>query len=178
MNKFVKLPLFLGICGSICAGVLAVVNGITAPEIAQRLENEKNANYLELMSITSADKYKDGKVSDDLKTKNVTAIKEIYVGEELVGVVYDGSINDGWSQWNVQLGIKDGKYTGFKYSSSKPDAKGSTFMTAFTNAVPGKDVNPDASDLVSGSSSPDTIPAMRSFVSACAADYAAQYANM
>ena len=178
MNKFVKLPLFLGVCGAICAGVLAVVNGITAPIVAQRLENEKNANYLELMSITSADKYGDGTVSSDLASKNVTGIKEIYVGDELIGVVYDGSINDGWSQWNVQLGIKDGKYTGFKYNSTAPDAKGSTFMVAFANAVPGKEVSADANDLLSGSSSPDTVPAMRSFVSACASDYVANYANM
>ena len=112
MNKFVKLPLFLGVSGAICAGLLAVVNGITAPIVEKRLENEKNANYLALMSIDSADEFKDGKVTDDLKAGFVTGIKEVYVGGSLLGVVYDGALNDGFSDWTLQLGIKDGKFTG------------------------------------------------------------------
>lgn len=178
MNKFVKLPLFLGVCGAICAGLLAAVNSFTAPIVEKRLENERNANYLELMGVSEADEFKDGTLVDSLTSANVTGIKEVYVGGDLLGVVYDASINDGWSQWTVQVGIKEGKYTGLKYSSTDPDAKGKTFMDAFSKDIVGKTADDDASDIASSSSSPDTVPALRDYVSACASHYAANYENM
>ena len=177
MNKFVKLPLFLGVSGAICAGLLAVVNGITAPIVEKRLENERNANYLALMSVDSADEFKDGKVTDALKTGYVTGVKEVYVGGELLGVVYDGFLNDGYSDWTLQLGIKDGKFTGLKFSSPSPDGVGLPMITKFSDAVVGKTIDTAASDIASNVSSIATIPMLRDYVSACAADYTATYAK-
>lgn len=175
MNKFVKLPLFLGVCGAICAGVLGIVNGITAPIIEKRLENERNANYLELMGVEAADEFKDGTVSDDLKGKNVTGIKEIIVGGEVLGVVYDGTVADGFTTWTLQLGIKEGSFTGLKYTNSEADAIGKTHFDAFASDLAGKSIDFSMSDVASGVSSMSTNPALRTFASACAADFAANY---
>ena len=177
MNKFVKLPLFLGVCGAICAGLLAFVNGATAGTIAQRLENEKNANYLALMGIESADQYKDGKVTDDLTKGYVTGIKEVYVDSNLVGVVYDGSLDDGFSVWTLQLGIKDGKFTGLKFSSPSPDGVGLPMITKFSSDIVGKTIDSSSADIAAGVSSASTNPMLREYVDVCAAHYIATYAN-
>lgn len=177
MNKFVKLPLFLGISGAICAGLLAVVNEITTPYIEKRLENERNANYLALMGVESADEFKDGKVTDDLKAGFVTGIKEVYVGGSLLGVVYDGALNDGFSDWTLQLGIKDGKYTGLKFSSPAPDGVGLPMITKFSADLVGKSIDTAASDICAGVSSMSTNPMLRDYVALCAANYTATYAK-
>lgn len=175
MNKFVKLPLFLGVCGALCAGVLATVSAITTPIVEKRLENEKNANYLELMQIEAADKFEDGEVTDSLKSKYVTAVKVVYVGDEVIGVVYDGFLNDGFSEWNLQLGIKEGTYTGLKYSSPEPDGVGLPMIKGFSEDIIGKTIDTPSSDISASVSSQATNPMLREFVSACAADYSANY---
>ena len=47
MNKMIKLPLFLGICGAACAGVLAGVNALTSPIIEQAKIDAQKATMAE-----------------------------------------------------------------------------------------------------------------------------------
>ena len=45
MNKFLKLPLFLGVVGGICTAVLATTYAITNPiKVAKENEAKVNAN--------------------------------------------------------------------------------------------------------------------------------------
>ena len=48
MNKLVKLPLFLGICGGVCAAVLAGVNALTSPIIEKAKADKANAAYISM----------------------------------------------------------------------------------------------------------------------------------
>ena len=47
MNKFIKLPLFLGIVGGLCGGVLALTHFITKDKIAADEYARANAAFYE-----------------------------------------------------------------------------------------------------------------------------------
>ena len=55
MNNMIKLPLFLGIVGASCGVVLAGVNALAAPIIAQNEIDAANAAYIKLFEKYSVD---------------------------------------------------------------------------------------------------------------------------
>lgn len=174
MNKFVKLPLFLGVCGAICAGVLAVVNGFTAPIIADNNEKAQNANIYKIMGIEDADKVSDVQVKEGLKY--VKSAKEVYVNNEVLGVVYTGFVNDSYSEWTIQLGIKDGVFSGMEYTYQKVDANiGLPSINAFKADIVGVAIEDSLADVGSSATGMVTLPKLRDFVSECAAIYAESY---
>ena len=49
MNKFLKLPLFLGVVGGLCTAVLATTYAITNPEFLKRETERKNAAFKDIL---------------------------------------------------------------------------------------------------------------------------------
>lgn len=114
MNKLVKLPLFLGICGAACAGVLAGVNAVTAPIIEQAKIDAANAAYIELFKDFSV-------TSDHITTEDVSlseagcTVRAIVVNDNVKGIAYTCSVKGyaGPGSINFQIGFANGKYHGY-----------------------------------------------------------------
>ena len=70
MKQVIKLPLFLGIVGGLCGGLLALTNYFTAPKIEKDEALRVNAAYLEHFTFSNI---KDGEITDTLAKAGVTA---------------------------------------------------------------------------------------------------------
>ena len=67
MNKMLKLPLFLGVCGTVCAGLLAGVYALTNPIVQKAKAEKANAAYISMYSEF-------GVVGTDVTTEEVDNI--------------------------------------------------------------------------------------------------------
>ena len=109
MNKLVKLPLFLGICGAACAGVLAGVNALTAPIIEQAKLDAANAAYIET--------YKEyGVTSDHITIEEVEiyaancTTRALIVNDKVKGVAYTCSAKGYGGTISFQVAFANGTY--------------------------------------------------------------------
>ena len=114
MNKLLKLPLFLGICGAACAGVLAGVNALTSPIIEQAKIDAANAAYIKLFAEFNV-------TSDHIEAKDYSlpeagcATRAIIQNDSVKGIAYTCSVKGytGPGSINFQIGFANGKYHGY-----------------------------------------------------------------
>lgn len=175
MNKFAKLPLFLGICGALCSGVLAAVSHFTAPYISDKKVVQQNANVLKVLGTDTASKIETVELKDDFTY--IVEIKIVYVSNEVLGVVYKGDVKEKYTDWSIQLGIKDGKYSGFEYTTGeKADAAiGIPAIEKFKADIVGKTVDTPSADINASATTIVTVPTIRKFIEECADHYSANY---
>lgn len=111
MNKFLKLPLFLGVVGGLCTAVLATTYAITNEEFLKREAERKNAAFKDILigfGLTDADgSIKAGvetieyivdaedsnfELSSKLSKVGITRKVSISFNEEVVGAFFEGSV--------------------------------------------------------------------------------------
>ena len=178
MNKLVKLPLFLGICGAACAGVLAGVNAITAPIIEQAKIDAANASYIEL--------FKDfGVTSDHIDVQEATlaeagcTTKAIIVNDSVKGVAYTCSVKGytGPGSINFQIGFANGKYHGYVDLGNTESKTG--IIPLINNTIKGIDANEalmsNAKYQAAYAGTTVSAKAIAAAVEVCRADYLAWY---
>ena len=107
MKQVIKLPLFLGIVGGLCGGLLALTNYFTAPKIEKDEALRVNAAYLEHFTFSNI---KDGEITDTLAKAGVTAKKITYEdGKALKFIVTESKESQQGSAFLAGLeGDKDG----------------------------------------------------------------------
>ena len=116
MNKLLKLPLFLGIAGAACGGVLAGVNALTAPIIAEaEVEAVKNG-YLDIYKANNYNVTLDDIViGDSLKISdalyNAGCQNRAIVAE--IGVAYTFKVKGYGGDLSFQVAFADGEYLGY-----------------------------------------------------------------
>ena len=127
MNKMIKLPLFLGICGAACAGILAGVYSFTNPIIVRNAEKVANAaiystfaNYgnEDTLVVETQD------ISNDLIAVGVSSKKKVTGGSLTDGMVYKcETVQKGYAgKITFQLAFANGKilsYTDIANSGTK-----------------------------------------------------------
>lgn len=113
MNNMIKLPLFLGIVGATCGVVLAGVNALAAPIIAQNEIDAANAAYIKLF-----EEYSVG--SDDIVDIIEVSIPEaqcttkaIIKNDKVDGVAYTCAAQGYAGLIKFQIGFANGKYHGY-----------------------------------------------------------------
>ncbi len=118
MDKSIKLPLFLGAVCLIASAALAGINAWTAPIIAQNEADARNRGYLEVLGLESSTGYilsdlivAEGTLASKGITSYITFTSE--ADDTLYAIVYNGEVS-GWEVGiKFQVGISDGKFTGY-----------------------------------------------------------------
>lgn len=179
MNKLVKLPLFLGICGAACAGVLAGVNALTAPIIEQAKIDAANAAYIET--------YKEfGVTSDHITIEEVEiyaancTTRAVIVNDKVKGVAYTCSAKGYGGTISFQVAFANGQYLGYTdLGNSETPSYGGVVIGKMTSLIKGIDANESLlnnsgyTGAISGQSI--TGKAIANAVEACRVDYLAWY---
>lgn len=179
MNKLVKLPLFLGICGAACAGILAGVNALTAPIIEQAKIDAANAAYIET--------YKEfGVTSDHIKIEEVEiyaancTTRAVIVNDKVKGVAYTCSAKGYGGTISFQVAFANGKYLGYTdLGNSETPSYGGVVIGKMTSLINGIDANESLlnnsgyASAIAGQSI--TGKAIANAVDACRTDYLAWY---
>ena len=181
MNKLLKLPLFLGIAGAACGGVLAGVNALTAPVIAENAEKAANQAYYDTFAEFGAelDIDKTLTINDTLKDAGVKT-KASVKAEGLEGIVYSctvtGAATAGGNDLSFQVAFANGNYYGYTTISQKESAGyGEKTFDYLTNYLPGLDASTtiEKPSAVSGAS--QTWNAVADAIKVCAEDYVANH---
>lgn len=190
LNKFVLLPLFLGLTCLISAGLIAGVNSFTEPVINQNVIDQKNAGYYKVLGISSADEPVD-KYVDELASKNITGKKQFFSGSTLIGFVYDVKVKGYGGDIIYQVGFKDGNFSGINViSHSETSTFGGLILTEngkiIDERIKNKSVESDVFALLNtnGSGVNDSMTAGKTIttnalvksLNNCVADYMAEVA--
>ena len=179
MNKLVKLPLFLGICGAACAGVLAGVNAVTAPIIEQAKIDAANAAYIET--------YKEfGVTSEHIKLEDVSidaascTTRAVIVNDKVKGIAYTCSAKGYGGTISFQIAFANGQYLGYTdLGHTETAGFGKDLIAGFTTLIKGNDANEALlnnskyTGAIAGKSI--TGKAIANAVEACRTDYVAWY---
>lgn len=197
MNKFVKLPLFLGVVGGICTAVLATTYAITNPEYEKREAERKNAAFKDiLIGFGLVDS--DGSVKAGVETVEYTIGSEdanyelvsklssvgysrkvlISQDEKVVGAFYEGSAFgfNSSTPINFQLSFKEDKCYSFVCLSNSESGPGPAYLEKIPELVKDKPVSyftASALDSDLGSGATYTRNAVVPAIVAAASDYAA-----
>lgn len=178
MNKLIKLPIFLGVVGCLCGGVLSLTNFFTADKIKKGEEERANAAYIahfanlahrKEIEITNTDLTKAGVVLKSYAYDNSNAY---------IGTIYTVSATGYAGKANpikFTISFSDGKpqhYVELSHSESNVGAE-------FLNWLKG-DTNGDRlSNLETGKSgSSVTFKAVDTAVKVCLNDYLQEYTSI
>lgn len=178
MNKMLKLPLFLGVCGTVCAGLLAGVYALTNPIIQKAKADKANAAYISMYSAY-------GVQGSDVTTEEVDNIagctlRAIIVNANVKGIAYTCQTNGYGGQISFQVAFANGKYLAYTdLGNSETNGYGKTVIANVSNTISGVDANTALDDvsayasLISGKSI--TGKALKDTINLCRLDYLAWY---
>ena len=115
MNKLVKLPLFLGICGAACAGVLAGVYAFTNPIVEANTAKAAAESYVSMYSAY-------GVTTEDVKVEQaITLSDELFnvgcssraIVEKANGIAYTCSVSGFNGTISFQVAFAEGSYIAY-----------------------------------------------------------------
>ena len=181
MNKIIKLPLFLGICGAACAGILAGVYSFTQPIVQKAQEEAAARAYVSMYteySVELSDVKVEGAVtlSDELYNAGCTGRAIV---EKAKGVAYTCQVTGFGGAIKFQVAFAEGKYLGYtNLANSETPSYGGVLIEKIATLFgtkPSADNNALTSDIYSGSSR--TGAPIASAVEVCRVDYLAWYQN-
>lgn len=141
MNKFVKLPLFLGLTCLVFGGMLAGVVALTEPVIQKAKEEKLNAVYKNLYNDESATKVKEIKLADGHSEKILELVTVNHSDE--ISAVYKLKSKSTYEQMIFYVGIStsskvvDGYYsletntTSLGYNQFKNNESVSELMSGY-----------------------------------------------
>lgn len=180
MNKMIKLPLFLGICGAACAGILAGINSFTAPVIEQAKIDKANAAYISMYSSFGVTSEHITVEDADLYEAGCTT-KAIIVNDNVKGIAYTCSAKGYAGTISFQVAFANGQYLAYTdLGHGETDGFGKDVIDNFTNLIKGisSDTklmdNSSYTSAIAGKSI--TGKALAKAIEVCRADYATWYA--
>lgn len=190
MNKFLKLPLFLGVVGGICTAVLATTYAITNP-IKVAKENEAKNKAFEAILVDFGLTTSTAKITDyvlepgdseqqlpsELSSKGLT--RKVIINntsDVLVGGFYEGTVTGYGGDIKFQLSFKEAKCHSFVcLSNSETPGFGADLLAKIPSLIEGKDVTyltQSALDTDFGSGCTVTETYLVPAIAAAASDYA------
>lgn len=177
MNKLVKLPLFLGICGAACAGILAGVYSITNPIVEENAAKAAAQSYLDLYKNYSV-------VEEDIVVEDAMLLSDALfnagcenraIVAKAKGVAYTCSFSGYGGTVKFQIAFAEGKYLGFNAIKSNESNQGKTAIDSMPSLVSGKDANTSLlEEKVINAASYTGVP-MANIIEVCRTDYLAWY---
>lgn len=184
MNKFIKLPLFLGICGAACGVVLAGINSLTADQIQRNKETKANAGYLKMYEEfgVTIDHLSDAELTADLTAAGCSA-KKIVLNDSVKGITYTCEVQGYGGAVSFQVAFGNGQYIGYTdLGNTETSGYGKDLISSLPELIKGIDSNKDLAtedpykSAMSGKSV--TGKAIASCINVCASDYNAWYATV
>ena len=178
MNKLIKLPLFLGVVGCLCGGVLSLTNYVTADKIAA--DEEKRANAAYILHFDNLASKTEEEIPADLAAAGVTnKFFALDKDEKYIGTIYSCSVV-GFAGKNTPINFtisfangKPNHYVGISHGETSQGAK---FMDWLAGDVGGDRLgNLEEGKVVSGSSV--SFKAVSTVYNICFADYTADMAK-
>lgn len=197
MNKFVKLPLFLGVVGGICTAVLATTYAITNPEFEKREAERKNAAFKDILigfGLTDEDGNvkagvetvefiigaEDSNFELSTKLSSVGYSRKVMISQDdtVVGAFYEGKADGfgGEDSINFQLSFKEDKCYSFVCLSNGESGPGIPYLEKIPELVKDKPVSyftAAALDADLGGGATYTRDGIVPAIVAAATDYAA-----
>ncbi len=180
MNKLIKLPLFLGVVGCLCGGVLALTNFVTEDKIKKDEEARANAAYIAHFSNLAH--RKDAETLNDTLTAGGVVLKSYAYDSTntYIGTIYTISATGYAGKQNpikFTVSFANGKPYHYVELSHSESAQGAAFM----NWLKGDKNGDRLSNLEAGKTetkSSVSYGAVSKAVSTCLADYLAEYQNI
>lgn len=179
MNKLIKLPLFLGVVGCLCGGVLSLTNYFTAEKI--RKDEEARANAAYTAHFPNLAHRKEVTVNETLLDGGVVAKSYAYNDSNAyIGSIYTiSAIGFAGKQTPVKFTVSfaNGKPHHYEELGHGESAEGAKFMTWLKGDNNGDRLsNLEAGKAETGSTR--TYKAVSLAVSTCLADYLAEYTSI
>ena len=176
MNKLLKLPLFLGVVGCLCGGVLAVTNHFTAPVIQEAEKARENAAYVK--HFANLDEKKEQSLTESLTKGGVDAKYYAYDATgAYIGSVYKCSVKGYVDTISFTISFKNGVANHYEEIAQKETVNGKTFMEWLKGDTNGNRLgNLEEGKTLSGSTT--TYNAVSKVVGLCFADYTAEYSDI
>ena len=166
MNKMIKLPLFLGICGAACGAILAGVYAFTNPIIEENAAKKAAESYVSMYKaygVTTADVVVEGSVSLSDSLFNVGCESRAIV-EKAKGVAYTCNVTGYAGTISFQVAFAEGNY-------------GGALITKIASAFAGKPSAEKApTEIYDYTGSSFTGRPISAAIEACRQDYLAWYA--
>ena len=183
MNKLLKLPLFLGICGAGCAGVLAGINEVTAPVIEQAKIERANAAYIKMYKAYSVESSQIEvlSVEDDSLLAVGCNTKAIIQNDNVKGVTYTCSTKGYGGTISFQVAFGNGEYVGYTdLGHTETDGYGKNLIASLSKTLKAiKDanisLNSDATYASAMAGKSITGKAIAKVIEVCRVDYLAWY---
>lgn len=173
MKQIIKLPLFLGIVGGLCGGLLALTNYFTAPKIEKDEALRVNAAYLEHFTFSNI---KDAEINEKLTKAGVNAKKLTYdESDKYIGTIYSCSVVGFGGDVKFTVSYKDGKALKFIVTDAKESQQGSAFLAGLEADTDGSVLN-NLADNKAGSTV--TYNAVSSALETCLSDYLSEYKSL
>jgi Na+-translocating ferredoxin:NAD+ oxidoreductase RnfG subunit len=166
MNKLVKLPLFLGIVGGLCGGLLALTNYFTGPKI----EADENARIAAAYQVHFPDiqRSDEKELSATLIAAGVSNKIEAFDGDnKQLGSIYTATVKGYGGNLTFTVSFAGQNVNKFIQVSGSESSVGVTFLDAISNASNFNVSN--ISDYKSGSSV--TYNAVNNCIQVCYSDY-------
>lgn len=173
MNKMIKLPLFLGVVGGLCGGVLAATNYITKDPIQKGEEARLNAAYIKHFEDFANKETPE--VSASLLEAGVTSKALVYnSSNDYIGSIYQCTVTGFASEITFTVSFRDGQICKYVNIAASETGNGPTTIANLNSASPSE----LASILANGkpwSGGTYTFEGINPALQACSADYLAEY---
>ena len=176
MNKMLKLPLFLGIVGGLCGGVLAVTNFITEGPIKKGEEDRLNAAYFKHFEDFANKQIPE--VSAELQAAGVTSKVLVFnASNDFVGTIYQCTVTGFASDITFTVSFRDGQISKYINIAAAETGNGPTTIENLNVASS----NELAAILASGKTwtgGTYTFAGINPALQACSADYLSEYQSI
>jgi hypothetical protein len=176
MNKMLKLPLFLGVVGGLCGGVLAGTNYITKGPIQKGEEARLNAAYIKHFADFANKTTPE--VTEALQAAGVTSKVLVYnSSNDYIGSIYQCTVTGFASDITFTVSFRDGQICKYVNIAASETGNGPTTI-ANLNAASSSEL---ANILANGkpwSGGTYTFEGINPALQACSADYLAEYQNI
>jgi len=179
MNKMIKLPLFLGICGAACGGLLAGVYAITNPILeanAAKAAAESYVSMYKAYGVTSADVVVEDSVALSESLFNAGCESRAIV-EKANGVAYTCKVSGYAGTISFQVAFAEGNYIGYtNLANNETGSYGGALITKIASAFAGKPSADKApTEIYDYTGSSFTGKPISAAIEACRQDYLAWY---
>ena len=180
MNKMIKLPIFLGICGAACGAILAGVYAFTNPiieETAAKKAAESYVNMYKAYGVSTADVVVEGSVTLSDSLFNVGCESRAIV-EKAKGVAYTCNVTGYAGPISFQVAFAEGNYIGYtNLANNETGNYGGALINKIISAFAGKPSAEKApTEIYDYTGSSYTGRPISAAIEACRQDYLAWYA--
>ena len=171
MNKFIKLPLFLGVVGALCGGILATTNYFTEPKI--KADEDFRANEAFLAHFEEAKKFsQEIDLTDALTANGITQKKYAYNdSNKYIGTIYSCTIAGFGGEIVFTVSFSNGDINKFIATSYGGESSGYG-----KDYIENLQKNPGEYDVKPGVSMTSTP--VNKTITGCLADYTSEYTSI